>query len=358
MRRLLSIALPIIIYFAVEQIYGYFWGLVTGLLLSVVFSAYNAVKDKHIDWGSSLTDVALILAFGGGDVLSEKYMPDAAPAVTSGIMTAALAFLTTKRGMKTTSRMLDSIRPGIADNPYAMQLVRSSLKRMTCWGLIATAVFASVAGGENAEASDWVDKYLLLTILLACLATEVIVSRIAKAKYKDSEWVPLMSEDGRTVGGAPRPLVHNGSHWLHAVVHLHVINSSGSLLLQLRPKSKKIQPGKWDTAVGGHITLGEQLQDALRRETAEEIGLTNFEAKHTARYVWKCDVENEFVFVFTTRNDGPFTPQNIGEVEELRFWTPDELERALGSGLLTPNLEKELKDGLLEKLRDRHIQHT
>jgi isopentenyldiphosphate isomerase len=41
------------------------------------------------------------------------------------------------------------------------------------------------------------------------------------------------------------------------VVHLHVFNSRGELYLQKRPEWKDIQPGKWDTAVGGHIDLGE-----------------------------------------------------------------------------------------------------
>lgn len=38
---------------------------------------------------------------------------------------------------------------------------------------------------------------------------------------------------------------------LHPVVHLHLFNSRGELYLQKRPEWKDIQPGRWDTAVGG-----------------------------------------------------------------------------------------------------------
>lgn len=39
---------------------------------------------------------------------------------------------------------------------------------------------------------------------------------------------------------------------LHPVVH-HLFNFRGELYLQKRPEWKDIQPGRWDTAVGGHV---------------------------------------------------------------------------------------------------------
>ena len=37
-----------------------------------------------------------------------------------------------------------------------------------------------------------------------------------------------------------------------------------------------IQPGKWDTSVGGHVDLGESVEMALHREVKEELGITDF----------------------------------------------------------------------------------
>ena len=67
------------------------------------------------------------------------------------------------------------------------------------------------------------------------------------------ELFPLVDKDGQVIGSATRGECHRGSRLLHPVVHLHVYNSKGDIYLQLRPKRKDIQPGKWDTAVGGHI---------------------------------------------------------------------------------------------------------
>ena len=70
------------------------------------------------------------------------------------------------------------------------------------------------------------------------------------------EWFPLVDEKGETIGKATRKECHSGSKMLHPVVHLHIFNKAGDLYLQKRSINKDIQPGKWDTAVGGHIAYG------------------------------------------------------------------------------------------------------
>ena len=65
----------------------------------------------------------------------------------------------------------------------------------------------------------------------------------------------------------------------HPVVHLHIFNANGDLYLQKRPEWKDIQPEKWDTAVGGHIDLGESVDIALSREANEELGYHRFHSR-------------------------------------------------------------------------------
>ena len=93
-----------------------------------------------------------------------------------------------------------------------------------------------------------------------------------KNKYS-AEIFPVVDKDGNTIGTATRSVCHNGkSMLLHPVVHLHVFNSTGKLFLQKRAMTKDIQPGKWDTSVGGHISPAETVTNALLREAREELG--------------------------------------------------------------------------------------
>ena len=92
----------------------------------------------------------------------------------------------------------------------------------------------------------------------------------------NQEMFPIVDEQGNITGTATRGECHSGSKLLHPVVHLHIFNANGDLYLQKRPEWKDIQPGKWDTAVGGHIDLGESVDIALSREANEELGITDF----------------------------------------------------------------------------------
>jgi isopentenyldiphosphate isomerase len=158
-----------------------------------------------------------------------------------------------------------------------------------------------------------------------------------------TEIFPVVDEDGNTIGEAPRSVCHDGkSKLLHPVVHLHLFNSKGELFLQKRVMTKDIQPGKWDTSVGGHVGVGESVEEALARESLEELGLKNFNAKFIEKYTWESEVERELVNSFyTISDDVPVT--DPGEIEEGKFWTMNEIKENLDKDVFTPNFENEFR---------------
>ena len=157
----------------------------------------------------------------------------------------------------------------------------------------------------------------------------------------NQELLPLVDEEGNVVGSATRGQCHDGSKLLHPVVHLHVFDSKGRLYLQQRPLWKDIQPGKWDTAVGGHVDFGEEIADALVREVREELDIENFVPEFLLRYIFESERDCELVHVYRTTYDGEICP--TAELDGGRFWTLEEIRKAIGKGMLTPNFEQEIK---------------
>lgn len=164
------------------------------------------------------------------------------------------------------------------------------------------------------------------------------------------EWFELVDEEGRVTGKARRSECHGNPNLMHPVVHVLVFDAAKRLFLQKRAAMRDIQPGKWDSSVGGHMRPGEHPQDAARRETREELGVDIESFCFAYRYVWRSEIETELVHTFFIEHDGPFFLQQE-EIEEGRFWTGEEILQACGKGRLTRNFELEYK-------RFRDFTHT
>lgn len=166
------------------------------------------------------------------------------------------------------------------------------------------------------------------------------------------EMLPVVEETGLVVGQASRETVHGTFKFLHPVVHLHIVNRDGELFIQKRSMKKKLLPGKWDTAVGGHVDYGESLETALFRESLEELSFREYNPVYLKSYVWETRQEKELVNVYATVGNFDLEPCNE-EVTEGRYWTMEEIESNLGKNVFTPNFEQEfasVKDMLLALL--------
>lgn len=154
------------------------------------------------------------------------------------------------------------------------------------------------------------------------------------------EMLPLVEQDGIVYGQAPRAWCHSGTTALHPVVHLQIMDREGNVYLQKRSMIKHRWPGRWDMAVGGHVSYGERILETLFREAGEELGLVEFNPSYLCNYVFETKRDRELVVVFAFIGHPNLNPDNA-EVTEGRWWTPSEIDAALGKGIFTPSFEDE-----------------
>lgn len=157
------------------------------------------------------------------------------------------------------------------------------------------------------------------------------------------ELFETVDEAGNVTGTAPRSECHGNPALIHRCAHVVVYHPDGRMLLQKRSDDKDIQPGKWDTAVGGHLAVGEDFESGARREMNEELGLPyDIPLEFLFDSQIRNEIESENVRVFSAISEGPFN-FNRNEISEVRFWTVKELELAGDREDFTPNLKSELK---------------
>lgn len=339
-KKLLPGFIPLFVFIAIDEIWGTTAGLIAALVIGVAELIWIGLKEKRFD-KFVLFDTALLVVLGGVSIILEndiffKLKPGLVELILCAVLAVSAFSSLNIIGLMTQRYMKD-----FQMNDLQMKQLRSSMKMMFFVFMGHTLLVFYSAFFMSKEAWIFISGGLFYIVFGVVFLIEFIKQkRKQKEIISDEEWLPLVDEDGRILGKAPRSHCHKGEKLLHPVVHLHVLNKNKAIFLQKRPMDKLVQPGKWDTAVGGHISFGEKLEESLKREAWEEIGLKDFSARLIKTYKWETEIEAELVYTFVTYD---FKNINIhsDEVEEGRFWTKNQIEKNLGKNIFTPNFEHE-----------------
>jgi 16S rRNA (adenine1518-N6/adenine1519-N6)-dimethyltransferase len=114
----------------------------------------------------------------------------------------------------------------------------------------------------------------------------------------------VVDKNDRWVRDAPRTEVH-GNKLRHRAVHILVFNAKGDVFLQKRSRSKDRHPLLWDSSAAGHVSAGEEYDEAALRELGEELGIST-ELKRIAKLPASDQTGQEFIWLYRGGHDGPF----------------------------------------------------
>ena len=151
-----------------------------------------------------------------------------------------------------------------------------------------------------------------------------------------NELLAVTDEQQRTLGAIERCAVRPLGVTTFAV-HLVAARADGRVWVQQRSQDKAIDPGLWDTTMGGQVGADESTAQALERETWEESGLRIAqlqELREAGRITFRRPVTEgylvEHIDVFEATLDDAVLPVNQdGEVQSFECLPPDELLRQL-----------------------------
>lgn len=358
LKKLLPGFIPLFVFIIADEFWGMKVGIIVALLIGLGEMGLTWFREKRLD-RFVLLDTALLVALSGVSILLENdIFFKLKPALIELILCAILG-VSVFSSLDIIGTMTRKYMKGVEMNEVQEALFKKNLRNLFYIVVAHTALVFYSAFYMSKEAWAFISGGLFYILFVIYFGYEYFKNRKAArninpesliAPFEDEEWLPVVEEDGKIIGKAPRSLCHKGEKILHPIVHLHVINPHGHVYLQKRPLNKLVQPGKWDTAVGGHISFGEDLQTALQREAYEEIGLEKFSAKPLGSYRWDTDIESELVYYFLSY-DFQKIRLHSDEVEEGKFWSPSQIEKQLGHDIFTPNFEFEYE--LLKKKLNR-----
>lgn len=334
--------IPLFVFIAIDEIWGTRAGLIAALVIGIGEMLAIWYKEKRFD-GFVLLDTGLLVVLGSVSIiLDNDIFFKLKPGLIELILCAVLAVSAFSK-MNIVALMTQRYMKDIELNEQQMAQFRKTMQLMFFVFVTHTLLVFYSTFYMSKEAWAFISGGLFYILFAVVFAFEFIRQRINFKRQpvaEPEEWLPLVNEQGGIIGKAPRSACHRGERLLHPVVHLHVLNSQRHVYLQKRPMNKLVQPGKWDTAVGGHISAGETLETALKREAWEEIGLREFSARLVKTYRWDSSIESELVYVFVS-HDYKSIHLHSDEVEEGRFWTPKQIESNIGNEVFTPNFEHE-----------------
>jgi len=343
LKSILPGLLPLFVFIIADEIWGTKIGLFIALIFGLLELIYTYIKSKKIE-KFILTDTLLLVALGGiSIVLDNDIFFKLKPAIIESILALIIglsAFGPKNLILNLSKRYFKDIEISI-EQSRQMQKSLKGIFYLTSSHIVLIIYSAFYLSNESWA---FISGGLFYIIFIGYFIIEILKNKHKRKKTQEEELLPNIDQQGSVISVHPRSAFHKGGKdkMLHPVVHLHVFNSNGEIYLQKRPIHKLIQPGKWDTAVGGHISANEDLQLALKREIKEEIGLEDIDIKFFKNYIWETEIELELIYMFISNTDKIPSP-NKTELDGGKFWTINDVEKNIGKDMFTPNFEKEFK---------------
>lgn len=359
LKKILPGLLPLVVFILADELFGTKIGLIIAIGVGLIQFIVIYLRDKYFD-KFIILDTILILILGLiSIILDNEIFFKLKPGIIQVIILVILA-ISAFSNKNIMLLMSQRYLQGIEIKEEQAKLLKRNMLILFWIFLFHTILVFYSAFFMSKQAWGFISGVLLYLIIGIYFLINILKTFLLRRKNKKEsfinqsvddfeEYLPELDDKANIIARISRTEAHNYSKKIHPVVHVHVFNDQGDILLQKRSKLKTIQPNKWDTAVGGHVLFNEKIDEAIARESKEELGVIITNYKFITKYFWETDIEKELVFMyFTILNKIDFIPNE--EVDELKFWSAKEIHNNKENDIFTPNFIYEFEN-ILKKVK-------
>ena len=152
----------------------------------------------------------------------------------------------------------------------------------------------------------------------------------ARIVSSDRELLILVDENDRETGTLSKRECHDGEGILHRAFSVFLFDDDGRLLIQQRGADKRLWPLYWANSCCSHPRAGEDMTEATRRRTYEELGVeTELAFVYKFRYqalFGDQGAEHELCWVHVGRTRADEVRPNPSEIAHWKFLPPAEVD--------------------------------
>lgn len=143
--------------------------------------------------------------------------------------------------------------------------------------------------------------------------------------------VDIIDNNGKFIRTTSKSLAHQQG-LLHRVVIGQLKNSKGEYCFVRQSKGRQ-DAGQFVSPIGGHVSSGETLEDALIRESQEEVGIGPVKYHFAGKTIFNREVidrkENHLFFIYIIETDQ--NPVLNHESIEFKWFTTEQIKFALSA---------------------------
>lgn len=262
----------------------------------------------------------------------------------------ALALIFRKQFQKSVLRIMHRLMPmtNNFDELFRVIWLFSGVLAVYIAGTLLIQHFVSVDTDYNFML---LTRTLYVGVLCFLVVYEIMRVIVIRSNLSREEWWPIVNEHGKIIGRIQHSVsLLDEKKYTHPIVRVLIIDK-GLIFLQKRATSNVVFGGLWDTAISNHLTVGETIEQCVERTARERYSLNNFRYMHLSNYTIENKYEQHYAFLFVSCQLATVQP-NPKFVERTKWWTQQQIEENLDSGIFTENFKTEYdllkRSGLLE----------